>query len=267
MNTFTTSGDLFPSAERPTLVEVIHDQPMTTTRRVAQMFNRPHKNVLRDVKELVERLPEGADRLNFEPITYVDDGGRQQPEYLVTRDGFALLAMSFTGREALRWKLAFIRAFNAMTKALQRQQRALLALQGLGHGVEGPDEGQLPAQRLAAREAHGQQGEAVAGDEVFRLLPAPVVHVGDRLKIEPIGALRQPLDQLFHVTQHVLVRTVEHLRDASRGGHGLIVDHLNQGRPFGAREQVARGGECIHAYSSSVRSARMAWVLIWLTRL
>lgn len=134
MNRSTTpspSGDLFPTAERAALVEVIHEQPMTTSRRVGQMFGKRHDNVLQAVKRLLPDLPDDFTRLNFEVSEYTDDTGRRLPEYLLTKDGFAMLAMSFTGREATRWKMSFIRAFNSMAKTLERQQRTLLSAERL----------------------------------------------------------------------------------------------------------------------------------------
>lgn len=50
---------------------------------------------------------------------YKDSMNRNQKEYLLTRDGFTLLAMGFTGRKALEWKLKYIEAFNKMETALK----------------------------------------------------------------------------------------------------------------------------------------------------
>lgn len=55
---------------------------------------------------------------NFALSTYLDSTGRSLPEYRLTHDGFALLAMGFTGREALAWKIAFLQAFNALEAEL-----------------------------------------------------------------------------------------------------------------------------------------------------
>ena len=41
---------------------------------------------------------------------------QEYPEYLMNRDGFSLLAMGFTGKKALEWKVKYIQAFNAMEK-------------------------------------------------------------------------------------------------------------------------------------------------------
>lgn len=119
--------DLFPDAEPDALVLAVHGEPMTTSRRVAAMFCKEHKNVLRAIDRLLPDLPGDFSRLNFEPRTYVDERGKEQPEYLLSQDGFLMLAMGFTGREAARWRAAFIKAFNDMAKALARQQRALFS--------------------------------------------------------------------------------------------------------------------------------------------
>lgn len=66
--------------------------------------------------------------------TTFENRGKQYPMYLMNRDGFTLLAMGFTGKAALEWKLKYIQAFNVMEKQLaQRPQlsRAELMAQAL----------------------------------------------------------------------------------------------------------------------------------------
>ena len=67
----------------------IDGQPMTTSRKVAARFKKAHKTVLRSIKRIEAAQPEFS-RLNFVPRDYVDERGKSQPEYLMTRDGFAL---------------------------------------------------------------------------------------------------------------------------------------------------------------------------------
>lgn len=121
-----TSGDLFPGTTPAELVELVHDQPMTASRRVAQMFGKDHKNVLSIIRRLLPDLPAEFSRLNFEPRNYTDDRGKEQPEYLLSQDGFLMLAMGFTGRPAIYWRAQFIRAFNQMARTIQRQHKALM---------------------------------------------------------------------------------------------------------------------------------------------
>jgi Rha family phage regulatory protein len=102
---------------------VIDGKPTTTSNEVAKQFGKLHDEVLRRIRNLLEQLPEGYDR-NFAAIqTNVDLGmgrTRQDPAYRLTRDGFTLLAMGFTGKKALTFKLAYIDAFNRMEAALQK---------------------------------------------------------------------------------------------------------------------------------------------------
>lgn len=94
----------------------------TDSRRVAKHFKKLHKNVLRDYDRL--ECSDEFRRLNFEPTveTRVNpSGGAPIPSRVVrmTKDGFLLLVMGFTGAEAMRIKEAYISAFNAMAEQLQ----------------------------------------------------------------------------------------------------------------------------------------------------
>ena len=94
-----------------------------TSLRIAEHFGKKHKNVLRDIQKL--EIPDDYRELNFEltinQIPGPKGAKRDEPMYRVTKDGFALLAMGFTGKEAMRWKIAYIRAFNAMEAKLRGQ--------------------------------------------------------------------------------------------------------------------------------------------------
>lgn len=84
---------------------------------VAETFGKEHKNVLKDIREL--QCSNEFGRLNFEPTSYIDEHNRKQPMYYITRDGFTLLAMGYTGEKAIKFKEAYIKQFNAMEKMLQ----------------------------------------------------------------------------------------------------------------------------------------------------
>lgn len=83
-----------------------------------------------DVHEAIENLTaENSVVKNlFIESTYVNERGRQYKCYELTRDGFSLLVMGFTGKKALEWKLKYIEAFNAMEQAIRGQQKQLDAL-------------------------------------------------------------------------------------------------------------------------------------------
>ena len=76
------------------------------------MFEK--RNVLRDIKEFI--VDESFGLLNFEESSYINSQNKEQPEYLMTRDGFTLLAMGFTGAKAMQWKIKYAEAFNTMER-------------------------------------------------------------------------------------------------------------------------------------------------------
>lgn len=138
-----------------------HGLALTTSRAVAERFGKKHKNVMRDIEALVADMPDPEfSRLNFEPSDYTIRG-KTYPAYRLTHNGFAILAMGFTGTEALAWKIAFLDAFNALEAELQaslareaaalHQLRPLLApvvagkLQGLRRAQIGATIGRSPA--------------------------------------------------------------------------------------------------------------------------
>lgn len=96
----------------------VRDGALTvTSRQVAEHFGKQHRDVLRAIRNL-ECSGDFTER-NFAPSEYVDVTGRSLPQMLMTRDGFAFLAMGFTGKEAARWKETYIAAFNAMEQRLR----------------------------------------------------------------------------------------------------------------------------------------------------
>lgn len=88
---------------------------------VALTFEKEHKNVLKDIREL--ECSEEFGRLNFEQSYYVNSQNKKQPLFYITKDGFTLLAMGYTGEKAMRFKEAYIKQFNAMEKLLIGKMR------------------------------------------------------------------------------------------------------------------------------------------------
>ena len=123
-----------PLAARQALFLSTDGQPFTTSRAVAERFGKRHRDVLKAIKNLLADMPDPDYReRNFAPTIYEVPGPkgavRKEPEYRLTHDGFALLAMGFTGRDALAWKIAFLQAFNALeAEAVARTTRFAHAL-------------------------------------------------------------------------------------------------------------------------------------------
>lgn len=114
------------------------NRPAVLSTEVAQRFQKKHKHVLDEIHKIISITPKSFHEPNFRPMSQdvkIGNGAiRQSPAYLLTRDAFSLLVMGFTGAAAVRWKLKYIEAFNA------------LEAEALGHRAE------------LAREAGYQQG-------------------------------------------------------------------------------------------------------------
>lgn len=90
----------------------------TTSRKIADAFGKEHKNVIRDIENL--DCSDKFTQLNFELSVYKDKSGKQNKEYIITKDGFVMLAMGYTGEKAMAFKEAYIAEFNAMDAELKR---------------------------------------------------------------------------------------------------------------------------------------------------
>lgn len=109
-------------------VALYNDRPATTSREVAKFFGKRHDNIVRDIRSLISNTPETFHALNFEEMSEdveIGNGAiRQDPVFLLFRDGFMLLVMGYTGKKAMAIKIAYIEAFNALeaqVKAMQQQ--------------------------------------------------------------------------------------------------------------------------------------------------
>ena len=116
MTNLTISTTVAQEVTSPTLA-AREGQITATSLQVAEHFGKRHTHVLRSIRNL--QVSEDFSRLNFGPRDYFDERGKVQPMYDITRDGFAMLAMGFTGKEAARWKEAYISTFNAMEAKLR----------------------------------------------------------------------------------------------------------------------------------------------------
>ena len=99
------------------LLTISNGQPTASSRDIAEHFGKGHNHVLRDIDTLKEDVSNFGQM--FFDTEIPDSYGRPQRAYLMNRDGFTLLAMGFTGKEALEWKVKYINAFNAMEQELR----------------------------------------------------------------------------------------------------------------------------------------------------
>lgn len=100
-------------------------QMVVSSREVAENFGKRHADILRDIENLLKNDSTQNCVQYFIQSEYKDASGKVNKEYMLPRDGFSLLVMGFTGKEALKWKLKYIEAFNKMEEILFEQPETL----------------------------------------------------------------------------------------------------------------------------------------------
>ena len=105
------------------LVFVQNESTLTNSLLVAEKFKRNHRDVLESIRNLLTSAENSAVLQMFVETQYVNEQGKELPMFIMNRDGFTLLAMGFNGKKAMKFKLDYIAAFNAMEKALKEQAK------------------------------------------------------------------------------------------------------------------------------------------------
>ena len=105
------------------LVKTLNGKVFANSQIVADEFGKTHYNILANIDKLIRNVTIENSILKqfFIEQKFINDRNREYRRFDITRDGFSLLVMSFTGDEALRFKLQFIAAFNKMESELKRQ--------------------------------------------------------------------------------------------------------------------------------------------------
>lgn len=101
------------------LVIMNNQQAVTTSLKVAESFGKQHKHVLESINTIIEGVAEKSADLFKEDLYEHPQNKQKYKMYYMNRDGFTLLAMGFTGKQALDFKLKYIEAFNKMEQQLQ----------------------------------------------------------------------------------------------------------------------------------------------------
>lgn len=97
-----------------------NDQVVTTSLKVAEVFEKQHKDVLESIRELIKGSADFSANPMFDETIYTHpQNGQQYPMFIMNRDGFTLLAMGFNGKKALQFKIEYIKAFNKMEAELK----------------------------------------------------------------------------------------------------------------------------------------------------
>lgn len=113
------------------IVTLTNNVPMTTSLKVAEVFGKEPKNILRAIDAIQDTLKFlGRHELSFEPVEIIKKnaiGGKYTEKYYrMNRDAFSILAFGFNGTEALKFKLDFIKAFNEMELELMKTKANLI---------------------------------------------------------------------------------------------------------------------------------------------
>lgn len=133
-------------------IVIENEQPITTSRNVAENFEKNHRDILESIRNLTAE--NSATRNMFFETTYKNTRGQEYPEFLMNRDGFTLLAMGFTGKKALEFKLAYIDQFNRMENHIKRQLDASQLspeLQILNQMIQSMAKQELETKRLESK--------------------------------------------------------------------------------------------------------------------
>lgn len=105
------------------MVTLQGNQVITTSLKVAEYFGKRHKDVLKKIRNTINDCDnQEYTQRNFAPFDFIDKNGEIQPAFNLTRNGFMLLVMGFTGKAALQIKIKYMQAFDWMAEQLHKMQ-------------------------------------------------------------------------------------------------------------------------------------------------
>lgn len=110
------------TSELTPVLSVVEGTPVVSTMAIAKHFGKEHRHVVSSVKTIIRNSPKSFHDANFRglfsDVTVGNGAVKKVESFYLTRTGFSLLAMGFTGRKALQWKIAYVQAFDAMESEL-----------------------------------------------------------------------------------------------------------------------------------------------------
>lgn len=104
------------------LVTIKGNKATVSSLEVADHFGKRHDNVMNAIENVMKNVSADFNHLNFKAVSYVDAKGEKRKCYEMTRDGFSMVVMGFTGKKAFEWKEKYINAFNRMEQLLLEKQ-------------------------------------------------------------------------------------------------------------------------------------------------
>lgn len=185
-------------------------QMVVTSREVAENFGKEHKDVLEKIRNLVAE--NSAVRNMLIKSIYINRG-KEYPGYLLTRDGFSLLVMGFTGQKALEFKLKYIEAFNKMEeqlknpyKGLSKEVQAIFALDQKTQEIESRMdtlENDLPLFNIECKELQGLVRKV--GIKTLGGYKTPAYN-SNSLRGQVYSDIQQQLKREFGVTRYEAIK-------------------------------------------------------------
>lgn len=120
----TNTENIIPSID--ITLRPVNDRqiPAITSLQVAEIFGKQHGHVLRDIRTILPKLTDDFVASNFgeyEESYHTGFGMKKTPAYLLSKDGFIMLTMGYTGEKAMQFKEAYIKRFNEMEAELARR--------------------------------------------------------------------------------------------------------------------------------------------------
>lgn len=101
------------------LVFIEEGRAVTDSLTVAEVFNKDHSNVLKDIRKQIDYAGEEFAGVNFHLGEYLDKNNQARPKFNLTEEAFTLVAMSYNTKEAVQMKVKFIQEFKRMRERIQ----------------------------------------------------------------------------------------------------------------------------------------------------
>ncbi|NRA63474.1 MAG: Rha family transcriptional regulator [Pseudobacteriovorax sp.] len=114
-------SDLIPTDA----IRITNGVPTTTSLMVAQVFGKNHADVMRSIRKKISNFSKSFVESNFALNEYVDSIGKSNAMYELSRNGFAILALGFTGKIATEFQEAFMNEFDRRGEVIANMNQML----------------------------------------------------------------------------------------------------------------------------------------------
>jgi len=102
-----------------------NNEVVTDSLMVAEVFEKSHDNVLKDIRKQMDYAGVEFSLVNFYESNY-EKRGKDYPKFDLTEEAFTLVAMSYNTRESVQMKIKFINEFKRMKERIKKQESAPL---------------------------------------------------------------------------------------------------------------------------------------------